>query len=78
MHGKSLGLTFRYHDWEVETDAGTTVEDLSAFTLAPSYAVSENLLIIFEYRMDDDDLTNEKYRHIRAGSTHYLLSEPQL
>jgi hypothetical protein len=56
---EKFGLTFRYHDWEVETDAGTTVEDLSAFTLAPSYAVSENLLIIFEYRMDDDDLTNE-------------------
>jgi len=56
---EKFGLTFRYHDWEVETDAGTTVEDLSAFTLAPNYAVSENLLIIFEYRMDDDDLTNE-------------------
>ena len=56
---EKFGLTFRYHDWEVETDAGTTVEDLSAFTLAPSYAVSENLLIIFEYRMDDDDITNE-------------------
>ena len=53
------GVTFRYSNYEVETDSGTTVEDLKAFTIAPSYMVSENLLIILEYRRDKDSITNE-------------------
>ena len=56
---EKFGLTFRYHESEVEADDGTTVEELSAYTLSPSYAVSENLLIVFEYRRDDDDITDE-------------------
>lgn len=54
-----FGLTFRYHEWEVETDSGTTVEDMSGLTLAPNYQFSENLLIVFEYRRDDDDISDE-------------------
>ena len=53
------GVTFRYSTHEVETNSGTTVEDLKAFTIAPSYMVSENLLIILEYRRDKDSITNE-------------------
>lgn len=51
-----FGLTLRYHEWEVETDSGATAEEISGFTISPSYAVSDNLLIVTEYRMDDDDL----------------------
>ncbi|MGB5325395.1 MAG: hypothetical protein WBN40_08240, partial [Pseudomonadales bacterium] len=52
-----FGITLRYHESEVEDSAGTTVEELSAITFAPSYAVTDNLLIVTEYRMDEDELT---------------------
>lgn len=50
------GFTVRYHESEVEDSTGATVEELSAITLSPSYTVSDNLLIVAEYRMDSDDL----------------------
>ncbi|MBT8148344.1 MAG: porin [Pseudomonadales bacterium] len=52
------GLTLRYHDFEIENAAGTTVTEASAFTIAPSMTLGENLLLVAEYRMDSDDLTN--------------------
>ena len=53
----TFGLTLRYHDYEVEDAAGNTWEDMSAITIAPSYAVNDNLLMVFEYRMDTDDVS---------------------
>lgn len=53
---EDFGFTVRYHESEVETAAGTSVEELSAITIAPSYKVSDNLLIVAEYRMDENDL----------------------
>ncbi|WP_416308385.1 porin [Neptunicella sp. SCSIO 80796] len=53
----TFGLTLRYHDYEVEDAAGNTWEDMSAITISPSYAVNDNLLIVFEYRMDSDDVS---------------------
>ncbi|WP_087505953.1 porin [Neiella marina] len=52
------GITLRYHAWEVENDDGDTVEDISGFTISPSYAVNDYLLIVAEYRMDTDDATD--------------------
>ena len=46
------GVTLRYHDYEVENSAGVTTRENDAITIAPSYAVSENLLVVAEYRMD--------------------------
>tara|TARA_R110002074_G_scaffold4875_2_gene23846 strand:- start:3424 stop:4410 length:987 start_codon:yes stop_codon:yes gene_type:complete len=65
------GVTFRYNNYEVETESGTTVEDLKAFTLAPSYMVSENFLIILEYRRDKDSITNES---TNTYALEFLLS----
>lgn len=45
-----FGLTLRYHDWEIEDSAGITVEEADGFTISPSYAVNDNLLIVTEYR----------------------------
>jgi hypothetical protein len=53
----TFGFTVRYHDYKVENAAGTTWEDMSAITLSPSYTVNENLLMVFEYRMDSDDVS---------------------
>lgn len=53
----SFGLTLRYHDYEVENSDGVVWEDMSAITISPSYAVSDNLLMVFEYRMDSDDVS---------------------
>ena len=50
------GVTVRYHESEV---TGTVPEDLSAITLASSYAVTNDLLLVAEYRMDDNALTSE-------------------
>jgi hypothetical protein len=33
-----------------------TVEELSAITLASSYQLTDNLLLVAEYRMDEDDI----------------------
>jgi hypothetical protein len=56
---EKAGLTFRYNESKVETDVGNTVEDLNAFTIAPNYAVSDNLLVFLEYRRDEDNITDE-------------------
>jgi hypothetical protein len=53
----TFGVTLRYHDYEVEDATGMTWEDMSAITIAPSYAVNDNLLMVFEYRMDSDDVS---------------------
>lgn len=49
----NVGLTVRYNDWEVEDASGATVEDASGITISPSYVVNENLIMVFEYRMDE-------------------------
>lgn len=54
----SFGLTLRYHAWEIEDEAGVTTEDMSGITISPSFSVSDNLLMVFEYRMDTDDLND--------------------
>jgi hypothetical protein len=41
------GFTVRYHDYEVDG-----VADLKGFTFSPSYKVSDNLLLVAEYRKD--------------------------
>ena len=41
----------------MEDSAGAVVEDLSAITISPSYAASDNLLFVFEFRMDEDDIS---------------------
>ncbi|MDU0354145.1 porin [Paraglaciecola aquimarina] len=51
-----LGLTLRYHDYSIDDATGNTFEDMSAITISPSYTVNSNLLMVFEYRMDSDDI----------------------
>jgi len=55
----SAGITVRYHDYEVESADGSTKDDGSAITISPSYAVSDNLLMVFEYRMDESDINGD-------------------
>ena len=55
---KKFGITVRYHESEIETSGGVSVEELSGITFSPSYRVSDNLLLVAEYRSDDDDLTD--------------------
>lgn len=47
------GITLRYHDFEIETDSGSSIIDANAITISPSYKVNDNLLFVFEYRMDE-------------------------
>ncbi|AWB68669.1 porin [Saccharobesus litoralis] len=54
------GITVRFHDYEIEDAAGLTKEDGSAITLSPSYTVNDNLLMVFEYRMDSSDSMGDK------------------
>lgn len=49
----NFALTIRYHDWEVEDAAGATFEDASGITISPSFSVNDNLLMVFEYRMEE-------------------------
>lgn len=54
-----FGVTVRYHEWDVEDASGAVVEDMTGITLSPSYAVSDNLLLVAEYRLDTNEITNE-------------------
>lgn len=55
----SFALTVRYHQWEVEDSFGASVEDMKGITVAPSFSVSDNLLVVLEYRMDENALTGK-------------------
>jgi hypothetical protein len=47
------GVTLRYHDWDIENGAGTSIDKVKGFTLSPSYKVGNNLLLVSEFRKDD-------------------------
>lgn len=52
----AFGITLRYHDYSIEGDfegASTTAIENSAITIAPSYKIGDNLLLVAEYRMDE-------------------------
>lgn len=49
----NFALTVRYHDWEIEDASGATFEDASGITISPSFSVNDNLLMVFEYRMEE-------------------------
>jgi hypothetical protein len=48
-----IGLTLRYNDWDIEDATGATFEDATGITISPSYTVNDNLIMVFEYRMDE-------------------------
>ncbi len=54
----SFGFTVRYHAWSKDDAAGNSMVDTSGITLAPSFAIGDNLLIVAEYRMDTDDVAD--------------------
>ncbi len=60
-------FTARYHSFEVDDTNGTFIDPVfgttgatsfenSAITLAPSYVLSDNLLAVFEVRLDETDI----------------------
>ena len=53
-----FGFTVRYHAYEIEGPVGPAITEMSGITFAPSYAVGDNLLLVAEYRMDEDDVSN--------------------
>lgn len=53
-----VGFTVRYHAMEIENADGDTTTETDGITLAPSYAVTDNLLLVAEYRMDTDDVAD--------------------
>ena len=54
------GVTLRYHETEVTAaDGKTAAEDKAGITLAYSHAVTNNLSVITEYRLDDNNLTDD-------------------
>jgi hypothetical protein len=50
---EKIGLTLRYNDWEIEDASGAIFEESDGITISPSYTVNENLIMVFEYRMDE-------------------------
>lgn len=50
---EKFGLTIRYHDWDIEDASGGMIEEASGITISPSFSVNENLLMVFEYRMEE-------------------------
>lgn len=53
----NFGITFRYGAYEIEDAFGVSSVDTDSITLAPSYTVGDNLLLVAEYRMDSDNIT---------------------
>lgn len=62
----AFALTLRYHAWETEDAAGATFEDTSGFTISPSFSVNDNLLMVFEYRMDEINDVDVNYLAVEA------------
>jgi hypothetical protein len=54
----NFGFTARYHAFEIQNAGGVSYIDNNALTLAPSFKVGDNLLIVTEYRMDKDEISN--------------------
>lgn len=52
-----FGITFRYGGWELEQD-GTAFQEVTNFTIAPSYACSDNLLLVAEYKTESEDISD--------------------
>ena len=50
---EDFALTLRYNDWEIEDASGAIYEDATGFTISPSFSVNDNLLMVFEYRLDE-------------------------
>jgi hypothetical protein len=63
---ESFALTVRYHDWNIEDAAGATYEDASGITISPSFSVNDNLLMVFEYRMDEINDVDVDYLAVEA------------
>jgi hypothetical protein len=63
---ESFGMTLRYHDYEVEDAAGASFEDASGITISPSFSVNDNLLMVFEYRMDEINDVDVNYLAVEA------------
>jgi hypothetical protein len=63
---ESFALTVRYHDWNIEDAAGATYEDASGITISPSFSVNDNLLMVFEYRMDEINDVDVNYLAVEA------------
>ncbi|MFT6990136.1 MAG: hypothetical protein ACJASL_002114 [Paraglaciecola sp.] len=63
---ESFGMTLRYHDYEVEDAAGASFEDASGITISPSFSVNDNLLMVFEYRMDEINDVDVDYLAVEA------------
>jgi hypothetical protein len=63
---ESFGMTVRYHDYEVEDAVGASFEDASGITISPSFSVNDNLLMVFEYRMDEINDVDVNYLAVEA------------
>jgi hypothetical protein len=63
---ESFGITLRYHDYKVEDATGASFEDASGITISPSFSVNDNLLMVFEYRMDEVNNVDVDYLAIEA------------
>lgn len=50
------GFTLRYHAYEIENSAGNTLVESSGITFSPNYKFNDNLLMVFEYRTDSEDV----------------------
>ena len=50
---EDFALTLRYNNWEIKEASGDIYEDATGFTISPSFSVNDNLLMVFEYRMDE-------------------------
>jgi hypothetical protein len=50
---EDFALTLRYNNWEIKEATGDIYEDATGFTISPSFSVNDNLLMVFEYRLDE-------------------------
>lgn len=63
---ESFAVTVRYHDWNIEDASGANYEDASGITISPSFSVNDNLLMVFEYRMDEINDVDVDYLAVEA------------
>lgn len=54
----NYGFTVRYGAYEISDPMGVALVDTDSITLAPSMTIGDNLLLVAEYRMDSDSISD--------------------
>lgn len=69
----SFGITFRYHGYSIDAE-NDNLGEATGITLAPSFAVGDNLLFVAEYKMEEFDTNGLDSSDVNSFALEALYS----